>query len=61
MQYMLVIGIGEMLDHIEFQVKSTADYVDDANIMLVEAVDLQKSLRKKQACCVLIVLIVIGK
>ena len=49
-----------MLDQIEFQVKAASDFVDDANTNLTQAVELQKSLRYKQCCCLLIALIIIG-
>ena len=51
---------GEMLDQIEFQVKSAGDYVDEGNVTLVAAVELQKSLRYKQCCCCVILLIIVG-
>lgn len=51
---------GEMLDQIEFQVKSAADYIDEGNQNMVQAVELQKSLRYKQCCCLMIVLIILG-
>lgn len=51
---------GEMLDQIEFQVKTASDYVDDANTQLVAAVELQKSLRYKQCCCLLIFLVIVA-
>lgn len=51
---------GEMLDQIEFQVKSASDFIEDANIDMVQAIDYQIAIRKKQACCLVIVLVVIG-
>lgn len=51
---------GEMLDQIEFQVKASSDYVDEGNINMVQAVELQKSLRFKQMICCFIVLAIIG-
>lgn len=51
---------GEMLDQIEFQVKCATDYVDEGNKNMQEAVDLQISLRKKQCCCAIITLVILG-
>jgi len=51
---------GEMLDQIEFQVKNTIDFVDEGNATMVQAVELQKSLRYKQCCCLVIVIVVLG-
>lgn len=39
---------GELLDQIEYQVKSAADYVEDANVDVHEAIEYQKKIRKKQ-------------
>ena len=39
---------GELLDQIEFQVKQAADYVEDANVDVHEAIEYQKAIRKKQ-------------
>jgi len=51
---------GEMLDQIEFQVKSSIDYVDEATEHLTQAVELQKSLRYKQCCCIVLLLVILG-
>jgi t-SNARE complex subunit (syntaxin) len=51
---------GEMLDQIEFQVKSSIDYVEEATTHLAQAVELQKSLRYKQCCCIVLTLAIIG-
>ena len=51
---------GEMLDQIEFQVKSASDFVDEGNVNMVSAVELQKSLRYKQLCCCIIAIVIIG-
>ena len=39
---------GELLDQIEFQVKQAGDYVEEANVDVHEAIEIQKSIRKKQ-------------
>jgi hypothetical protein len=39
---------GELLDQIEFQVTSAADYVEEANEEVVEAIEISKKVRKKQ-------------
>ena len=49
-----------MLDQIEFQVKSASDFVDEGNVNMVSAVELQKSLRYKQLCCCIIAIVIIG-
>eukprot|EP01006_Ploeotia_vitrea_P006511 TRINITY_DN13410_c0_g1_i1.p1 TRINITY_DN13410_c0_g1~~TRINITY_DN13410_c0_g1_i1.p1 ORF type:complete len:309 (-),score=21.07 TRINITY_DN13410_c0_g1_i1:97-1023(-) len=51
---------GEMLDQIEFQIKSASDYIDEGNTNMVQAVELQKSLRYKQCCCCILVIVIIG-
>lgn len=51
---------GELLDQIEHQVKDAADYIDQGNTELVEAIEIQKSIRKKQCCIAIIVLIILG-
>lgn len=51
---------GELLDQIERQVKDAADYIDQGNTELVQAIELQKSIRYKQCCLLMIVLIIIA-
>jgi t-SNARE complex subunit (syntaxin) len=51
---------GELLDQIERQVKDAGDYIDQGNTELVQAIELQKSIRYKQCCCMVIILVVIG-
>lgn len=51
---------GELLDQIEHQVKEASDYIDQGNTEMVEAIDLQKSIRRKQCCILMIVLTIIG-
>lgn len=50
---------GELLDQIEYQVKSAADYVEDANVQVYESIQYQKKIRKKQCCIIIIVLVVV--
>jgi len=50
---------GEMLDQIEYQVKSAGDYIDDGNVDIQSAIQYQKSIRKKQCCIIVIVLIIL--
>eukprot|EP00568_Trieres_chinensis_P008273 CAMPEP_0183312636 /NCGR_PEP_ID=MMETSP0160_2-20130417/42430_1 /TAXON_ID=2839 ORGANISM="Odontella Sinensis, Strain Grunow 1884" /NCGR_SAMPLE_ID=MMETSP0160_2 /ASSEMBLY_ACC=CAM_ASM_000250 /LENGTH=326 /DNA_ID=CAMNT_0025477529 /DNA_START=85 /DNA_END=1065 /DNA_ORIENTATION=+ len=50
---------GELLDHIEHQVKSAADYIEDANVEVHEAIEYSKKIRKKQCCIILIVIVVL--
>lgn len=51
---------GELLDQIEHQVKEASDYIDQGNTEMVEAIEIQKSIRAKQCCIALIVLVVLG-
>jgi t-SNARE complex subunit (syntaxin) len=39
---------GELIDQIEFNVKSAADYVEQANVDVYHAIESSKSIRKKQ-------------
>mmetsp|Transcript_9386 Transcript_9386/g.13057 ORF Transcript_9386/g.13057 Transcript_9386/m.13057 type:complete len:351 (-) Transcript_9386:81-1133(-) len=48
---------GELLDQIEHQVKSAADYIEDANVDVHEAIEYQKAIRKKQCWIILIVIV----
>ncbi|CAM9329069.1 unnamed protein product [Ascophyllum nodosum] len=57
---LLVDRQGEMLDQIEYQVKSASDYVQDANTDLQHAVETSKTIRKRQCCMLVIVLIIIA-
>jgi t-SNARE complex subunit (syntaxin) len=56
----LVEKQGELLDQIETQVKEASDYIDQGNAEMVEAIELQKSIRRKQCCIAMIVLVIIG-
>lgn len=51
---------GELLDHIAYQVQQAADYVDDGNVNLVGAIELQKSIRRKQCCIIVTIFVIIG-
>lgn len=57
---LLVEQQGELLDQIETQIKEASDYVDAGNQEMVEAIDIQKSIRYKQCCIAVIVLVVVG-
>lgn len=50
---------GELIDQIEFNVKSAADYVEDANENVYHAIEYSKSIRKKQCCIIIIVIILV--
>jgi len=50
---------GELLDQIEYQVKTAADYVEDANVDVHEAIEYQKKIRKKQCWIILIVVVLL--
>merc|ERR1739844_566179 len=49
---------GELIDQIEFNVRSAADYVDDANVDVYHAIESSKKVRKKQ-CMIIIIVIVL--
>lgn len=51
---------GELLDQIEHQVKEASDYIDQGNSEMVQAIEIQKSIRRKQCCIAMIILIVIA-
>ena len=50
---------GELLDQIEYQVRAAADYVEDANVDVYEAIEYQKKIRKKQCWIILIVVVLV--
>lgn len=50
---------GELLDQIEYQVRTAADYVEDANVDVYEAIEYGKKIRKKQCWIILIVVVLI--
>jgi t-SNARE complex subunit (syntaxin) len=50
---------GEWLDQIEYQVRTAADYIEDANVDVYEAINYQKKIRKKQCWIILIVVVLI--
>lgn len=54
---LLTMQQGELLDQIEFNVKGAADYVEEANVDVYQAIEYQKSARKKQ--CWIIILVVV--
>ena len=39
---------GELLNQIEFQVETAADYIEEGNVDIVKSIEYQKSIRKKQ-------------
>jgi t-SNARE complex subunit (syntaxin) len=51
---------GELLDQIEFQVKSTSDFIDEANQDLGQAIEFQKQIRSKQCCVCVICIVILG-
>eukprot|EP00521_Asterionellopsis_glacialis_P008242 CAMPEP_0195284104 /NCGR_PEP_ID=MMETSP0707-20130614/2426_1 /TAXON_ID=33640 /ORGANISM="Asterionellopsis glacialis, Strain CCMP134" /LENGTH=319 /DNA_ID=CAMNT_0040343399 /DNA_START=238 /DNA_END=1197 /DNA_ORIENTATION=+ len=48
---------GELLDQIEFQVKSAGDYIEDANVDLNDSIEYQKKIRKKHCMIIIIVFV----
>lgn len=51
---------GELLDQIQHQVQAASDYIEEGNQEMVQAIEIQKSIRKKQCCIIIIVIVVIG-
>ncbi|RYG64821.1 hypothetical protein EON64_13200 [archaeon] len=51
---------GELLDQIEHQVKEAGDYIDSGNQEMVQAIEIQKSIRYKQCCCIMIIIVIIA-
>ncbi len=45
---LLVETQGELLNNIEHQVRTAADHIDEANKDVVESIEFQKKIRKKQ-------------
>ena len=56
----LVEQQGELLDQIEYQVKSASDYIEEGNKEVAQAIEIQKSIRKKQCCIIITCLVIIG-
>ena len=51
---------GELLDQIEHQVKDASEYIDEGNAEMVQAIEIQKSIRYKQCCIATIIIVIIG-
>ena len=51
---------GELLDQIEHQVKDASEYIDAGNQEMVQAIEIQKSIRRKQCFIAIVVLVVIA-
>lgn len=51
---------GELLDQIEYQVKSANEYIEDGNKDIEVAIVYQKEIRKKWCCIIMIVAVIIG-
>lgn len=51
---------GELLDQVEHQVKAASDYIDEGNTNVVQAIELHKSVRRKQCCILIFVAVVVA-
>mmetsp|Transcript_6908 Transcript_6908/g.21794 ORF Transcript_6908/g.21794 Transcript_6908/m.21794 type:complete len:305 (-) Transcript_6908:17-931(-) len=51
---------GEMLDQIEYQVKSAGEYIESGNADIKYAIQYQTELRRRRCCLICICLIVVG-
>mmetsp|Transcript_7848 Transcript_7848/g.12012 ORF Transcript_7848/g.12012 Transcript_7848/m.12012 type:complete len:312 (-) Transcript_7848:1438-2373(-) len=56
---LLVEQQGELLNSIEHQVRQAADHVEEANQEVHSAIEIQKSVRKKQMWIILIIFVVV--
>jgi len=56
---LLVEQQGELLNNIEHQVRQAADHIEEGNKDIVESLEIQKSIRKKQMWIILIVIVVL--
>jgi len=56
---LLTMQQGELIDQIEFNVKGAADYVEEANVDVHQAIEYSKKSRKKQ-CWIIILVIVLA-
>ncbi|GMI29497.1 hypothetical protein TrCOL_g3569 [Triparma columacea] len=55
---MMVEEQSELLDNIEFQTKSAKDFIEDGLIDTEEAIELNRKLRKKRCCLIMIVMLI---
>jgi len=55
---LLTMQQGELIDQIEFNVKGAADYVEEANVDVHEAIEYSKKTRKKQCWIIILVLVI---
>ena len=51
---------GELLDQISYQVQAAGDYIEEGNKEMVQAINYQISLRKKQICCCCVILAILA-
>lgn len=51
---------GVMLDQIEYNVKRTEEYIETGEDDIIKAIEIQKSIRKKQCCIIVTCLVIIG-
>ena len=50
---------GELLDQIEYQVKSAGEYIEDGNTDIQYAIQYQKEIRKRYCCLIVIILVIV--
>ena len=50
---------GELLDQIEYQVKSAGEYIEDGNTDIQYAIQYQKEIRKRYCCLIIIILVIV--
>ena len=50
---------GELLDQIEYQVKSAGEYIEDGNTDIQYAIQYQKEIRKRYCCLIVLILVIV--
>jgi t-SNARE complex subunit (syntaxin) len=51
---------GQLLDHVEIEIKFASDSIEEGNKTMITAIDYQKQYRKKQLCLCFFVLIILA-
>mmetsp|Transcript_29457 Transcript_29457/g.90127 ORF Transcript_29457/g.90127 Transcript_29457/m.90127 type:complete len:356 (+) Transcript_29457:89-1156(+) len=50
---------GDLLDQIEYQVKSAGEYVEEGNVDIEKAIVYQREIRKRWCCVVILIIIIL--
>jgi syntaxin 1B/2/3 len=57
---MIVNKNGELLDIVEKSILASSDLIEDGNVELVGAITLEKQIRRRQLCCCIFIMFLIG-